>query len=135
MDCSEIVKTEATSRRPHYQHVCIRYLLTVAASNLYLPFFRSGILLSNLHEFSWIGNLGNIMLIIVPVICKQDGNPFGDNTVCSTIGLSYVSFSMAVSVQCSISHSIFLSYDSWKILWLNITWLNTQYSHFTSLFS
>ncbi|CAA3007721.1 PIN-LIKES 7 [Olea europaea subsp. europaea] len=58
------------------------------------------------------GNLGNIMLIIVPVICKQDGNPFGDNTVCSTIGLSYVSFSMAVSVQCSISHSIFLSYDS-----------------------
>ncbi|CAA2975553.1 PIN-LIKES 7 isoform X1 [Olea europaea subsp. europaea] len=42
------------------------------------------------------GNLGNIMLIIVPVICKQDGNPFGDNTVCSTVGLSYVSFSMAL---------------------------------------
>lgn len=40
------------------------------------------------------GNLGNIMLIIVPAICKQDGNPFGDS--CSTVGLSYVSFSMAL---------------------------------------
>ncbi|CAI9753318.1 unnamed protein product [Fraxinus pennsylvanica] len=42
------------------------------------------------------GNLGNIMLIIVPAICEQDGNPFGDKTVCSTVGLSYVSFSMAL---------------------------------------
>ncbi|KAL2499179.1 Auxin efflux carrier family protein [Abeliophyllum distichum] len=42
------------------------------------------------------GNLGNIMLIIVPAICKEDGNPFGDKTTCSTVGLSYVSFSMAL---------------------------------------
>ncbi|KAL3838822.1 hypothetical protein ACJIZ3_023413 [Penstemon smallii] len=42
------------------------------------------------------GNLGNILLIIVPAICKEKGNPFGDKDVCSTVGLSYVSFSMAL---------------------------------------
>ncbi|KAK4493374.1 hypothetical protein RD792_017724, partial [Penstemon davidsonii] len=42
------------------------------------------------------GNLGNILLIIVPAICQEDGNPFGDKNVCSTVGLSYVSFSMAL---------------------------------------
>ncbi|KAI3462307.1 hypothetical protein Pfo_018970 [Paulownia fortunei] len=42
------------------------------------------------------GNLGNILLIIIAAICKEDGNPFGDKTVCSTVGLSYVSFSMAL---------------------------------------
>ncbi|XP_024025765.1 protein PIN-LIKES 7 [Morus notabilis] len=42
------------------------------------------------------GNLGNLLLIIVPAICKEDGSPFGDSQVCSTTGLSYVSFSMAL---------------------------------------
>ncbi|XP_057784116.1 protein PIN-LIKES 7-like [Salvia miltiorrhiza] len=42
------------------------------------------------------GNLGNILLIIIPAICKENGSPFGDANVCSTIGLSYVSYSMAV---------------------------------------
>lgn len=42
------------------------------------------------------GNLGNLLLIIVPAICKEDGSPFGDHNTCSTIGLSYASFSMAL---------------------------------------
>ncbi|KAL3630245.1 Protein PIN-LIKES 7 [Castilleja foliolosa] len=42
------------------------------------------------------GNLGNILLIIIPAICKENGNPFGDKNVCSSVGLSYVSFSMAL---------------------------------------
>lgn len=42
------------------------------------------------------GNLGNIMLIIIPAICKENGSPFGDKSVCSTVGLSYASFSMAL---------------------------------------
>ncbi|GFQ06214.1 uncharacterized transporter ybr287w [Phtheirospermum japonicum] len=42
------------------------------------------------------GNLGNILLIIIPAICKENGNPFGDKNVCTTVGLSYVSFSMAL---------------------------------------
>ncbi|KAM1047489.1 hypothetical protein ACFX2C_026840 [Malus domestica] len=41
-------------------------------------------------------NLGNLPLILVPAICNEDGNPFGNHSVCSTIGLSYVSFSMAL---------------------------------------
>lgn len=42
------------------------------------------------------GNLGNLLLIIVHAICQEKGSPFGDHGVCSSIGLSYASFSMAV---------------------------------------
>uniref|UniRef100_A0A7N0UIN0 Protein PIN-LIKES 7-like n=1 Tax=Kalanchoe fedtschenkoi TaxID=63787 RepID=A0A7N0UIN0_KALFE len=42
------------------------------------------------------GNLGNLLLIIVNAICHEKGSPFGDGEVCSTIGLSYASFSMAL---------------------------------------
>ncbi|KAK6922491.1 Membrane transport protein [Dillenia turbinata] len=42
------------------------------------------------------GNLGNLMLIIVPAICNEKGSPFGDRNVCATVGLSYSSFSMAL---------------------------------------
>lgn len=41
------------------------------------------------------GNLGNLLLIIVHAICREKVSPFGEN--CSTVGLSYASFSMAVS--------------------------------------
>lgn len=42
------------------------------------------------------GNLGNLMLMIVPAVCGQPGNPFGDQSSCRTRGLSYVSTSMAL---------------------------------------
>nr|DAD46522.1 TPA_asm: hypothetical protein HUJ06_016459 [Nelumbo nucifera] len=42
------------------------------------------------------GNLGNLMLIVVPAICDEDGSPFADNKFCSSAGLSYASFSMAL---------------------------------------
>nr|XP_043634759.1 protein PIN-LIKES 7-like [Erigeron canadensis] len=42
------------------------------------------------------GNLGNILLIIVPAICNEGGGPFGENGVCKSKGLSYSSFSMAL---------------------------------------
>ncbi|XP_057251611.1 protein PIN-LIKES 7 isoform X2 [Beta vulgaris subsp. vulgaris] len=42
-------------------------------------------------------NLGNLVLIVVPAICHEDGSPFGDDhAACSSIGLSYASFSMAL---------------------------------------
>ncbi|KAK9678666.1 hypothetical protein RND81_11G226100 [Saponaria officinalis] len=42
-------------------------------------------------------NLGNLVLIIVPAICHEDGSPFGsDHDACSLVGLSYASFSMAL---------------------------------------
>ncbi|KAL8549964.1 hypothetical protein ACS0TY_008697 [Phlomoides rotata] len=42
------------------------------------------------------GNLGYILLIIIPALCEEEGNPFGDKKVCTSAGLSYVSFSMAI---------------------------------------
>ncbi|KAJ0445552.1 putative membrane transport protein [Helianthus annuus] len=43
------------------------------------------------------GNFANLLLIMVPAICTDDGSPFGDHNVCKAKGLSYASFSMAVS--------------------------------------
>ncbi|XP_056849454.1 protein PIN-LIKES 7 isoform X1 [Raphanus sativus] len=42
------------------------------------------------------GNMGNLMIILVPAICDEEGSPFGNRSVCRSIGLSYASFSMAV---------------------------------------
>ncbi|XP_077215877.1 protein PIN-LIKES 1-like isoform X2 [Tasmannia lanceolata] len=42
------------------------------------------------------GNLGNMLLIIIPAICKEKGSPFGDPDVCHTYGMAYVSLSMAL---------------------------------------
>ncbi|CAD6201760.1 unnamed protein product [Miscanthus lutarioriparius] len=41
------------------------------------------------------GNWGNIPLMIVPAICNEEGSPFGDASTCNSLGLSYVSLSMA----------------------------------------
>ncbi|XP_050230427.1 protein PIN-LIKES 7-like [Mercurialis annua] len=42
------------------------------------------------------GNLGNLLLIVVPAICNEKGSPFGDRETCKSVGLSYASFSMAL---------------------------------------
>ncbi|KAL8200333.1 hypothetical protein R6Q57_011672 [Mikania cordata] len=42
------------------------------------------------------GNFANLLLIMLPAICTDDGSPFGDHNVCKTKGLSYASFSMAL---------------------------------------
>lgn len=42
------------------------------------------------------GNLGNLPLVIIPAICKEQGSPFGSPEACRTYGLAYVSLSMAV---------------------------------------
>ncbi|XP_043713494.1 protein PIN-LIKES 1-like isoform X3 [Telopea speciosissima] len=42
------------------------------------------------------GNLGNMLIIIVPAVCKEKGSPFGDSDVCSTYGMAYSSLSMAI---------------------------------------
>ncbi|VAI52223.1 unnamed protein product [Triticum turgidum subsp. durum] len=38
-------------------------------------------------------NFGNLLLIVIPAVCREDGNPFGGD--CTSRGLSYASFSMA----------------------------------------
>ncbi|RLN38944.1 hypothetical protein C2845_PM01G01780 [Panicum miliaceum] len=42
------------------------------------------------------GNWGTIPLMIVPAICNEEGSPFGDTNTCNSLGLSYVSLSMAL---------------------------------------
>lgn len=42
------------------------------------------------------GNLGNLLLMIIPALCSEKGSPFADQSNCSERGLSYVSMSMAV---------------------------------------
>ncbi|KMT09334.1 hypothetical protein BVRB_6g134290 [Beta vulgaris subsp. vulgaris] len=42
------------------------------------------------------GNLGNLLLIVIPAICNEPKNPFGEYSVCMADGAAYVSVSMAV---------------------------------------
>ncbi|XP_051188441.1 protein PIN-LIKES 3 [Lolium perenne] len=42
------------------------------------------------------GNLGSIILIIIPALCKEKGSPFGAPDVCQTYGLAYSSLSKAI---------------------------------------
>ncbi|EOY18974.1 Auxin efflux carrier family protein, putative [Theobroma cacao] len=42
------------------------------------------------------GNRGNLLLIMIPAICEESNNPFGDSSVCSTHAEAYASLSMAV---------------------------------------
>ncbi|OIW01906.1 hypothetical protein TanjilG_15231 [Lupinus angustifolius] len=44
------------------------------------------------------GNLGSLPLIIIPSICKERGNHFGDVDVCHSHALAYASLSMALGV-------------------------------------
>eukprot|EP01018_Ginkgo_biloba_P028880 Gb_20670 [translate_table: standard] len=42
------------------------------------------------------GNLGNLIIIIVPALCQERGSPFGEPSVCNAYGIAYASFSMAL---------------------------------------
>ncbi|XP_058073369.1 protein PIN-LIKES 1-like isoform X4 [Magnolia sinica] len=50
------------------------------------------------------GNLGTMLLIIVPAICQEKGSPFGAPDVCRTYGLAYTSLSMAIGAICLWSY-------------------------------
>ncbi|KAL9345789.1 hypothetical protein Peur_060642 [Populus x canadensis] len=52
------------------------------------------------------GNLGNLLLIIVPAVCMESNSPFGDSTICSTNGTTYASLSMALTVMEKIFQSV-----------------------------
>ncbi|KAG6677261.1 hypothetical protein I3842_14G016900 [Carya illinoinensis] len=49
------------------------------------------------------GNLGNLLLIILPAVCEGDDSPFGDSSVCSTDAEAYAALSIAVIVHFSYS--------------------------------
>ncbi|KAE8734385.1 Auxin efflux carrier family protein isoform 1 [Hibiscus syriacus] len=41
------------------------------------------------------GNVGNLLLIVVPAVCQEANSPFGDSSACSTSAEAYASLSMA----------------------------------------
>ncbi|CAI9304214.1 unnamed protein product [Lactuca saligna] len=43
------------------------------------------------------GNLGNMLLIMIPAVCEESNSPFGDKQTCSTNRKSVVSLSMVVN--------------------------------------
>ncbi|TXG59221.1 hypothetical protein EZV62_013794 [Acer yangbiense] len=47
------------------------------------------------------GNLGNLLLIIIPALCEESDSPFGESSVCSTYGEAYASLSTASVVYLS----------------------------------
>ncbi|XP_017984983.1 PREDICTED: protein PIN-LIKES 3 isoform X2 [Theobroma cacao] len=51
------------------------------------------------------GNLGNLLLILVPAVCEQSNSPFGDSSTCSTNAVAYASLSMAVAAFYTWSYS------------------------------
>ncbi|GAY59424.1 hypothetical protein CUMW_194440 [Citrus unshiu] len=58
------------------------------------------------------GNLGNLLLIIVPAICHEQGSPFGNRDVCSSVGLSYASFSMAAAEPEEVPKEVNKDFDA-----------------------
>ncbi|KAK9149404.1 hypothetical protein Scep_008161 [Stephania cephalantha] len=50
------------------------------------------------------GNLGNMMLIIIPAICKEKNSPFGNPDACNSYGMTYASLSLAFGSICFWSY-------------------------------
>ncbi|KAG8377201.1 hypothetical protein BUALT_Bualt08G0003500 [Buddleja alternifolia] len=50
------------------------------------------------------GNLGNMLFIIIPAVCKEKGSPFENPDVCHTYGMAYASLSMAIGAICLWSY-------------------------------
>lgn len=110
----------------------------------YLSFCRVHCLLFvhhllNIKEFIiWVdvtGNMGNLPLIIVPAVCRENGSPFGPPDVCQTYGIAYASLSMAVwYLTTCIYYSFWLFPDKVvkngsymyliKVLKLSLSWRN-----------
>ncbi|CAA6655840.1 unnamed protein product [Spirodela intermedia] len=61
------------------------------------------------------GNLGNLMLIVVPAICNENRSPFGETAICRSRGLSYSSFSMALGGFYIWTHTFSLMRNSGEI--------------------
>ncbi|PKU66671.1 hypothetical protein MA16_Dca024399 [Dendrobium catenatum] len=64
----------------------------VAVKILRPPRHFEGLIIANCSA----GNLGNLMLMIIPAVCREATSPFGDESSCGVRGTSYVSLSMAL---------------------------------------
>lgn len=78
------------------------FLLEISSRKAFIKFSFSAVCKSFALSFflHTTGNMGNMLLIIIPAVCKEKGSPFGSPEVCHSYGMGYVSLSMAV---CSFS--------------------------------
>ncbi|WVZ65798.1 hypothetical protein U9M48_015104 [Paspalum notatum var. saurae] len=67
--------------------------------------------------FCSAGNLGNLLLIVVPAVCDEDGNPFAKEgrSICRSRALSYSSLSMALGGLFIWTHTYSLMQKSGKL--------------------
>jgi len=56
------------------------------------PEYLKGIVVANCCA----GNMGNLLVIVVPALCQERGSPFGKPSVCEVTGTGYASFSLAL---------------------------------------
>lgn len=63
------------------------------------------------------GNLGNLLLIIIPALCDEDNSPFGDSSVCSTDGEAYAALSMAVIPLLSLLNAKMNEHHKNSLMW------------------
>ncbi|KAK9024068.1 hypothetical protein V6N11_004249 [Hibiscus sabdariffa] len=51
------------------------------------------------------GNLGNLLLIVIPAVCEESNSPFSNISTCSTNAEAYASLSMAMGAICTWSYT------------------------------
>ena len=51
-----------------------------------------------------VGNIGNVPLVLIAALCRDDSNPFGDSEKCSTDGIAYISFGQWVGFPALLTH-------------------------------
>jgi len=56
------------------------------------PEYLKGIVVANCCA----GNMGNLLVIVVPALCQERGSPFGEPSACQVTGTAYASFSLAL---------------------------------------
>ncbi|KAK8552741.1 hypothetical protein V6N13_121125 [Hibiscus sabdariffa] len=51
------------------------------------------------------GNLGNLLLIVIPALCEESNSPFSNISTCSTNAQAYASLSLAIGAICTWSYT------------------------------
>ncbi|KAJ0088132.1 hypothetical protein Patl1_31619 [Pistacia atlantica] len=61
------------------------------------------------------GNIGNVPLVLLAALCRDQSNPFGDTETCQTDGTAYISFGqwVCLDIQC-----LFLVLQNWIFIGL-----------------
>lgn len=50
----------------------------------------------------FVGNIGNVPLVLINAVCRDRENPFGDSETCDETGSAYISFGQWVYVKLCI---------------------------------